>query len=326
VARVGREALCDRARTARSPVAAAWLARDCPPGPLGEKLARLTSAKGPLDEEKVAEATPLLEALLQTRAEPLSMEASLALGRLAAAGSGSLSERAAEAVGLLGARQAAPALLALVKAQRAARQKDLAAQAAAAPKPTPATPAAPAAEEGAQPAAPSPGQPADPQAEKYARLMKLVGDRTNQRALRAGASERLAALLRGDPAPVQARKLLVESLRSLLALGVPEAKAEAALLAKDPDPELAALAQAARPPTALAPTAPQAPAPQQDLEATRRALWSVSGAERAEACTQLAQLSDSASAPLRAALSADPEQRVRAACAANKETAPAGAR
>ena len=59
-------------------------------------------------EDAVTEATALLEALLQTRAEPLSSQAALALGRLAAAGNGRLSERAAEAAGVLGAKQAVP--------------------------------------------------------------------------------------------------------------------------------------------------------------------------------------------------------------------------
>jgi hypothetical protein len=162
------------------------------------------------------------------------------------------------------------------------------------------------------------------QAGKYARLMQLLNERTSQKALRAGASERLAALLQGAPPPGQARKLLVHALRSLLLLGVPEAKAEAALLAADPDPELAAVAGAPAAPEA-APAAPKPPQ-QAPIDTTRRALWSADGAERAAACSLLARLADTPTAPLRAALAADPEQRVRAACAANKETAPAGAR
>ncbi len=320
--------LCALAVRAAEPRAAALLARGCPPGPLGDALAKVVPAKGPLTPETASQATALLEALLQARAEPLGAAAAVALGRLASAGAAGLSERAAEAVGLLDARQAAPALLALVRAQRAARQKELAAQtaaaaaAAAAPKIPPLQPQAPTAGQGGAAAEP----PAELQAEKYARLMKLIGDRSNKQALREGATERLAALLRGEPAPARARELLVHALRSLMALGVKEAKFEAALLAEDPDPALAAAALAtprvADPPASAAPARPAQP----PVEAARRALWSAAGAERAAACTLLASLSDAASAPLRAALSADPERRVRAACAANKETAPAGAR
>ena len=316
--------LCALAVRAAEPRAAALLARGCPPGPLGDALAKVVPAKGPLTLEAASQAAALLEALLQARAEPLGAAAAVALGRLASAGAAGLSERAAEAVGLLDARRAAPALLALVRAQRAARQKELAAQtvaaaaAAAAPKIPPLQPQAGAADQG--------GAAAELQAEKYARLMKLIGDRSNEQALREGATERLAALLRGEPAPARARELLVQALRSLLALGVKEAKREAALLAEDPDPALAAAAQAtprvADPPASAAPALPAQP----PVEAARRELWSAAGAERAAACTLLASLSDAASAPLRAALSADPERRVRAACAANKETAPAGAR
>jgi hypothetical protein len=154
-----------------------------------------------------------------------------------------------------------------------------------------------------------------------------------------------------------------------LALQAPEVAPEAAALARDPDREIAAAAQATPGPSALLPqaalaaatlsaeplplqvcldalaakappgkAAPRLPAgcigrfaaadplPAAALEAARRSLWSDDGADRAAACALLFRLSDQPTAPLRQALAEDPEQRVRAACAVKKETAPGGAR
>ena len=334
------ERLCASALEARAPAAAALLARGCPAGPIAAAFAEAVPGgkSGGVGSAAAATATvvgarleparasALLEALLQARAEALPAPAALALGRLAGLEQGVLSERAAEVAGELGAKQAGPALLAIVRHERLKRARALAARR------QPEVDTSEAASELALQGAQAP----DPDREKFARLMKLVQQRNGQVVAREGASERLAALLRGDPPA--ARRLLALVLRASLLLQTPGAAEEAAALAGDPDREVAAAARTAAktpapaavdgPAPAASAPAPAAPAaePEGALAASRAALWSEDGAERAAACQLLGRVADGASGSLRAALAQDPEQRVRAACSSKKETAPPPAR
>ena len=323
------ERLCALAVDARTPAAAAVLARGCRLAPLAAALAAAIPESKPgggpaassaiASKLELAHVAALLETLPQALSEPLPAAAALALGRLAGLEQGSLSERAAEAAGELGAKEAGPALLAVVRRERQKRAQALEAQR------QPEVDTSEAASELALQAAQAP----DVDREKYARLMKLVQERGGKAASREGASERLSALLRGDPPP--ARRLLALGLRAVLLLQTPGAAEEATALAGDPDREVAAAARAASggqpaAPVGTPPPAVPAPDPGQALATARGALWSDDGAQRAAACQLLARAADAPSGPLRAAMVQDPEQRVRAACSVKKETAPPPAR
>ena len=152
---------------------------------------------------------------------------------------------------------------------------------------------------------PAPGAPGK---ERYARLMGLLNERAGAGATKMSAGARLDALLHGGPESDR-RSFVAAALRAVRALQAPGAAAVAAAFASDPD---AVVAAAARGDPALA-AAPAKPAPE-----APDALWSDDGAVRASACAA----PDPAQAATRTLLAAaDPERRVRDACASTNETA-----
>ena len=140
--------------------------------------------------------------------------------------------------------------------------------------------------------------------------MGLLTERDGAGVSKASAAARLDALLHGAPESDR-RDFVVEALRAARALEVPGQGRTAAEFAADPDPVVSAAARGDPPPTPS--TSTSKPAPE-----ARLSLWSDDGAVRARACKG----PDPSLAATRALLAnADPERRVRNACASTNETA-----
>ena len=149
--------------------------------------------------------------------------------------------------------------------------------------------------------------PGAPDRERYTRLMGLLNERAGAESGKASAAARLEALLHGA-AESDPREFVAQSLRALRALRVPGGASVLAAFASDPDPVVSSAARGDPPAT---PPAPPAAAPASSL-------WSDDGAVRARACAG----ADPALAATRTLLAAaDPERRVRDACALTNETA-----
>ena len=143
--------------------------------------------------------------------------------------------------------------------------------------------------------------------EDRARLSALLDDRDGvvvaaaARALGESGAQEAAARLGA----------LLGEVRAVRALEVPGQGRTAAEFAADPDPVVSAAARGDPPPTPG--TSTSKPAPE-----ARLSLWSDDGAVRARACKD----PDPSLAATRALLAnADPERRVRNACASTNETA-----
>ena len=146
--------------------------------------------------------------------------------------------------------------------------------------------------------------PGAPDKERYARLMGLLHERAGGEG-KASAAARLDALLNGAPHSDR-RDFVAGALRSLRGLRLPGSAGVLAAFAADPDPVISAAARGMTPPSP-----PPAVAPESSL-------WSDDGSLRARACAS----ADPALAGTRALLAAaDPERRVRDACASTNETA-----
>lgn len=331
---------CDAALRAQWARAAALLARDCPAAPLVRRLAAAVAALKPAGTGR-AETSAIgvaLEAVLAARGP--APEAAAPLSKLLA-----LPEpdtRACRAAEALHAAGAGPALVALVKRERAAIEVERA--------------QAPVRRDDDDAAAEVSAQAAraqTPAREKYDLLMAKLAKHQGAAEVRASAQDQLAALLRGGAdAAAERRAVLIAALHAARALRAPGAEEEARILSSDPDRRIAAAARGEQPdapapatpvtPAAAAPAAaapaPAAPAPATpataaaapaaaapaaaapDAAALRAQLWSDDGRDRAAACAALAAQHDEPSAPVRRALAADPERRVRAACATANET------
>jgi hypothetical protein len=185
----------------------------------------------------------------------------------------------------LRAQVAGPALLEALRREQAAREKQIAGQ-----KP-------PAAAEIA-----TAGVPAAPEKERYAQLMARLRQRQGAQEARNSASTRLGQLLRDGGS--DRRDFIAAALRASLALHAPGADQVAAAFAGDPDPAVASAARGEPEPEApkTREAAPLDP---------RTALWSDDGAVRAQACSRVS----SADETRRMLARADPELRVRIACA-----------
>jgi HEAT repeat protein len=248
------------------------------PAGLSAALEALLVARGPAPE-----AAPALSALLAAR-EP--------------------DPRACRAAELLQVSGAGPALVALVRRERAALEEERS-RAVVHREDDDA-----AAEVNAQAA-----RAATPAREKYDKLMAKIAQHQGTVETKASAQDQLAALLRGGADAAEGRRaLLIAALHAARALHAPGAEAAALALAADPDLRIAAAARGEE-------TAPPALSPAPDAVALRAALFSDDGRDRAAACEALAAQHDQASEPTRRALGSDPERRVRLACAGANETA-----
>ena len=150
-----------------------------------------------------------------------------------------------------------------------------------------------------------------PNRERYARLMARLQERAGAESAKTSAAVRLGALLHGDQA-ADTREFIAGALRAVLNLKPPGAGPIAAKFVQDPDP---LIASAARGEPERTPK-PAAAKPPLDPHV---ALWSDDGAVRARACSTAAP---DLAAERRLLAAADPERRVREACAATNETAP----
>lgn len=289
--------LCAVAAVAQLPAAASVLARAgrCPAHPFVKRLEALIDSGG-----SPAAVASALEALVA--AEGPAPEAAAALSKLLAGPEPLV--LAAQAAGHLQAVGAGPALVALVRREREAIERDRATPHLA--RDPDDSGAAEVASQGAL--APRPDR------EKYDRLMAKLGQHEGTAQAKASAQEQLATLLRGGPGVAQARReRLIAALRAARSLHAKGAEDEAARLAHDPDRLIAMAARGDEPPKGPAAPARGEPA------ATPALLWSDDGGERAAACAALHE--DAATAPTRLALRHDPERRVRLACGATNETA-----
>ena len=134
--------------------------------------------------------------------------------------------------------------------------------------------------------------------------MARLEERAAAAQTRNAASVRFDALLHPD----DRREFIAAALRAALQLHAPGIEKIATAFAHDADPGIAAAARGEPPRTP----------PARRIEAldARVAVWSDDGAVRAQACA-------AAGPALQKALAAaDPERRVRLACAAANETAP----
>lgn len=150
-----------------------------------------------------------------------------------------------------------------------------------------------------------------PNKEKFERLIQRLEERAGHQSLRDTAAQRLAELLR--PSGISERRdFLSAALLAARALQAPKFAEVAAGFAQDPDSAIAAAARGER---ASPPAAPPPPKP------GAGDLWSDDAQARSAACSALS--GDSSVEALRKALArADPERRVRVACAAANETKP----
>jgi hypothetical protein len=320
--------LCAAAAQAREARAAEVLAAAgrCEAGALSTALAQAVRGSGALSRDEQQRASALVAALLGAPAGH-SAAAAAPLSRLIERADPELALQAARAAARLGAAGAGPALIAVVRRERKALQDERSRP----HRPAVAQDDAEAAEVGRQAMrAPAPDR------KKYDALMAKLQKRDQAQTARAGASVRLAEILRGAQ-PGERRSLLAGALRAALALRAPGAEAEARSLATDPLPDVAAAARGEPEPAALPedpasclPTSGAVAAPgclarveatplQGDgaaraLAAARLGLWSDDGRDRAAACTLLRRLDERASAPARALLADDPERRVRLSC------------
>ncbi len=130
------------------------------------------------------------------------------------------------------------------------------------------------------------GLPGAPEKGRYAQLMARLQERQGAQQTRNSASTRLGEILRSDGRS-ERRDFIAAALRAALALHAPGADKVAAGFAQDPDPEIAAAARGEPEAGKAREAAPLDP---------RTALWSDQGAR-----IMLAH--------------ADPERRVRIACA-----------
>jgi len=155
-----------------------------------------------------------------------------------------------------------------------------------------------------------------PDKERYAQLMARLKERQGKEEVRSSAAARLDVLLHGT-GETDRRDFIAGALRAVQALQAPGAAKVAMAFAQDPDARIAAAARGEPEPET------RKPAPVAPLEA-RVALWSDDGGARARACAATAGSQDASVLQARGALAkADPERRVRAACAAANETQPA---
>ena len=279
------EALCAAALAAQSARAAAVLATGCPAAPFARAL------------DGAKNRDPLLEALLQAAPPAPGLEATLTR-LLRAGGSDPRLPRLA-----IRYRAAGPALLEILRREQAARAIELE-QARRKPRD----------DDGSAAEIARTKAPGAPDKERYARLMGLLTERAGAGAVagasKASAAARLDALLHGAPESDR-RDFVAEALRAVRALEVPGRGRLTAEFAADPDPVVSAAARGDAPP------APP-PSPSKPSTEARPSLWSDDGAVRTRACTDL----DPALAATRSLLAAaDPERRVRDACASTNETA-----
>ena len=274
--------ICAAALSAQSARAAAVLAAGCPAAPFAQALGGARNRDA------------LLEALL--RAEPPAPALEAVLTRLLRAGeSDPRLPRLA-----LRYRAAGPALVEMLRREHVTRAGEL----------RQASRKADDAEGSAAEIARTPA-PGAPGKERYARLMCLLNERAGAAATAAGkasAVARLEALLHGAP-DSDRRDFVAQALRAVRGLQVPGAGQVTARFASDPDPVVSSAARGDPPPGAAAQKAGPEPV---------SSLWSDDGAVRARACAS----ADPSLAVTRTLLAAaDPERRVRDACASTNETA-----
>ncbi len=283
---------CEAALQGQRAKAAALLARGCPAAPLVRRLDGLLRSGG--------DVSAALEALLVARGPAPDAAAPLAL-LLALPEPDARACRVAEALRVTGA---GPALVALVRRERAAIEQERVRQ-----QDHPDDDAS--GEVSAQAA-----RAQTPAREKYDKLMAKIAQHEGTVETKASAQDQLAALLRGGADVAAGRRtVLIAALQAARALQAPGAEKEARALAGDPDRLIAAAARGDEP---IA-QAPALPAP--EVAVLRSSLWSDDGSERAAACAALVAQHDAASEPTRRALGNDPERRVRVACARANETA-----
>ena len=331
--------LAVRSRFARAAELLA-LAGSCAVKPLAEALAaqvggaRPAAAKAssrptsPDAAQPDPAAAAILAALLVLPAAP-APQAGPALARLIQSDNPELAAQAARAAGLLQAKAAGPALVAVVRRER----KLVLAERGAPPKPAGPEDDAAAAAVLAREAVRAPKADRG----KYDLLMKKLAARGQAVDARTSARARLGAMLEG--APARRRTLLVAAIEAGLILNAPGMAAEVAPLRDDPEPDLARAARgeheaaAAPPPDAteclpprakVAPPAgclahlPEALPPEvagRARAAAQLAIFHDDGAERAAACALLRRLDGPAAAAMLAPFGSDPERRVRNACA-----------
>ena len=278
------KANCAAAVTAKNPTAAALLASGCPAAPFAHAL-----AAGAKNEDA------LIESLLRSTGAAPGLDAALSK-RVRDGDSDPRIPRLA-----LQYRVAGSALLAALQREQARRGRELQEK-----ERSTAYSDGSAAEIARVPA------PGASSKERYAQLMARLRERAFAQATKASAASRLEALLQGEPRSDR-RAFIAAALRTVLGLKVRRAGKVAEGFEADPDPWIAAAARGEPDPVTEATAAKAEPDPR------KIALWSDDGAVRARACAQ----ADPSLAATRGLLAtADPERRVRDACATTNETAP----